>query len=181
MQEKKMADERKVNQSVIRLQVGDITDLDIECFVYYARPDLKLGSGYGGAITVRGGPTIQKELDGLAPIKTGEAVITAGGELKSQYIIHANGPKFQEENLEEKLETIVANTLKLADEKGIKKIALPPMGTGFYGAPLKTSAKICIETAENYLKNGSGIEEVVFCLLDNREYLPFKEALNGRA
>jgi O-acetyl-ADP-ribose deacetylase (regulator of RNase III) len=174
-----MTDEKKVKDSVIRLMIGDITDIDIECFVYYAQSNLKLGSGFGGAITVRGGPAIQKELDKLAPIDRGKAVISDAGEMKAKYIIHANGPKFQEENLEEKMKKTIINTLKLADEKGIKKIAFPPMGAGFYGVPLDLSAQLTLETIKSYLSNGSKLEEVVICLLDNRDYDPFQKKLQS--
>ena len=176
-----MAETKNVVDQRIRLQVADITAIDIECFVYYARTDLKLGSGFGGAIAIRGGPEIQQELDKLAPINVGEAVLTGAGELKAKYIIHANGPKFQEEDIEKKLKTTINNVLKLADSKGIKSIALPPMGAGFYGVPLKTSAEICLDTATEYLQNGSSINEIVFCLLDNREYKAFEQAMNGRS
>ena len=53
----------RIGDSHVRLIRGDITDLDVQAFVFYAKPDLKLGSGFGTAISVRGGPSIQKELD----------------------------------------------------------------------------------------------------------------------
>jgi O-acetyl-ADP-ribose deacetylase (regulator of RNase III) len=176
-----MADEIRVGQKVIRLVNSDITDTEIECFVYYARPDLKLGAGLGGAIAVRGGPEIQKTLDDLAPIGPCEAVITDAGNLKSRFIIHANGPKFQEEEAESKLKTTILNLLKLADEKGIKQLALPAMGTGFYGIPLDRSADVCLNTVKEYLQNKTGIEEIVFCAIDSREYMPFKAQLDNMA
>lgn len=173
-----MADELRVGRKVIRLLNSDITDTDIECFVYYARPDLKLWAGLGGGIAVRGGPQIQKDLDELAPVGPCEAVITDAGNLKAKYIIHANGPKFQEEDTENKLKTTILNSLKLADEKGIKQVALPAMGTGFYGIPLEKSADICFNTVKSYLQNDTGIEEIVFCVIDSREYRPFKTQLD---
>ena len=42
-----MSDEVKVKQSKIRLAVGDITEMPVEAIVFYARPDLQLGSGFG--------------------------------------------------------------------------------------------------------------------------------------
>ena len=176
-----MTDELPVGQKLIRLVNSDITDMDIECFVYYARSDLKLGAGLGGAIAVRGGPQVQKTLDTLAPIGPCEAVITDAGELKAKYIIHANGPKFQEEDAESKLRITILNSLKLADEKGIKRVALPAMGTGFYGIPLDRSADVSLNTAKDYLQNKTGIEEIVFCAIDSREYLPYKTYLDKMA
>ena len=174
-----MDDRIEVGRGVIRLEKCDITDYEIECFVYYARSDLKLGSGFGGAITVRGGPSIQQQLDQIKHLDGCQAVISEAGELKAKYIIHANGPKFQEENTEEKLRQTILNIFKLAEEKGIQRIALPAMGAGFYGVPLDVSARIGLETAAQYLNNGSGIKEIVFCLLDNREYKPYESRLTA--
>ncbi|MCK5125618.1 MAG: macro domain-containing protein [candidate division Zixibacteria bacterium] len=174
-----MADSIKVKNCNLRLLKGDITDLDIESFVYYAKEDLALGSGYGTAISVRGGPTIQKELDGFGKIKTTEAVVSMAGEMKAKYIIHANGPKFQEENLPEKLKQTILTSLQKAEEKGIKAIAFPPMGAGFYGVPLEQSAEITLNTIKEYLSGETKLEDAVVCLLDNREYLPFKNKLSS--
>jgi O-acetyl-ADP-ribose deacetylase (regulator of RNase III) len=165
---------KKIGGKEISLVKADITDFDIECFVYYANSDLKLGAGFGGAIAVRGGPQIQKDLDKMSPVGPCQAVISEAGELKAKYIIHANGPKFQEEDMEGKIKTTIINSLKLADEKGIKEIAFPPMGTGFYGVPLDQSARITLHTIKEYLQGNTGIEEVTVCLNDNREYQPFK-------
>ena len=62
-----------VRDSVVRLIRGDITELDVDAFVFYAQSDLALGSGFGGMITVRGGASVQKELDEMAPVADLEA------------------------------------------------------------------------------------------------------------
>ncbi|MFH1374169.1 MAG: macro domain-containing protein [bacterium] len=174
-----MADEKQVNRSVIRLERCDVTDTDAECFVYYAQSDLKLGSGYGGAIAVRGGPSIQKILDKMGPLAPNECVITEAGEMKAKYIIHANGPKFQEEGTPDKLRATIVNALKLAEEKGIKRIAFPPMGYGFYGVPLNQSAELTLETIVSFLENQTCLEEVLVCLWDHHEYKPFQNKLES--
>ncbi len=169
-----MPDNIKINNCRLRLIKGDITDLDIESFVFYARDDLLLGSGFGTAISVRGGPTIQKELNEIGKIKVTEAVVSLAGEMKAKYIIHANGPKFQEENLSEKLEKTILNSLKKAEEKGIKAIAFPPMGAGFYGVPLPLSAEITLDTIKEYLSGETNLDDIVICLIDNRDYMQFE-------
>lgn len=172
-----MPDELRVNNKLIRLMIGDITNLEIEAFVYYARPDLVLGSGFGGAISVRGGPKIQEELKKFGKIETGEAVVSSGGNLKAKSIIHAVGPRFQEEDTEGKLRQTTLNVLRKAEEKGIKKLAFPAMGVGFYGIPLDLCAKISLEVVKKHLEGQAGLEEVIFCLRDSREYKPFQEQL----
>jgi O-acetyl-ADP-ribose deacetylase (regulator of RNase III) len=172
-----MSDELQINNSTLSIIKGDITDLKIEAFVYYAQEDLALGAGFGNSISMRGGPSIQKELQELGPLKTTEVVLSSAGEMKADYIIHAVGPKFQEEDLESKLKETIMNSLKLADLKGIKKIAFPPMGAGFYGVPLDQSARVMFDTISEYLSGETEIDEVVICLLDNREFKPFQEQL----
>ena len=172
-----MQDDLRVKKSTIRLVIGDITDIEIDSFVYYAQSNLKLGSGFGTAITLRGGPSVQEELDKIGELQTTEAVVTEAGNMKAKSIIHAVGPGFQEENIEDKLKTTIANSLKKAEAKGIASIAFPPMGAGFYGVPLNISADITLESIADYLSGDTRIKEVVVCLLDNREYKPFQEKL----
>ena len=52
-------DDVQINRSIVRLIKGDITEVEVDAFVFYAQHDLALGSGFGGAISVRGGPSVQ--------------------------------------------------------------------------------------------------------------------------
>lgn len=174
-----MSEEKRVNQTLIRLLRCDITDLEVDAFVYYAQPNLAIGSGFGTAISVRGGPTIQKELAELGPVATGEAVVSSAGNLKATHIVHAVGPRFQEEDTEAKLRTTVLNSLRRAEETGVKTIAFPPMGAGFYGVPLDLCAQVMLETIASYAKGETGIREVIICAVDGREYRPFEARLDA--
>ena len=166
-----------VGRGTLCLVRDDITTLDVDAFVFYAQPDLALGSGFGTAISSRGGPSIQKELDRLDPIDTTQVVVTGAGRLKADFIVHAVGPRFSEDDTEGKLRTTVLNSLKVADAEGVKRIALPPMGTGFYGVPLPLCARVMIDAIKGYLEGETQIEEVVLCVMDQHEYTPFQSQL----
>ena len=167
-----------INKTTVSLVKGDLTNLDGEAFVFYAEHDLKIGSGFGTAITQRGGQSIQKEVEQHAPLDTTEAVVTEAGKLKAAYVIHAVGPRFLEEDLEGKLHRTMLNTLKAAEEKGIRKVAFPPMGAGFYGVPLPTCASVMMASIKEYLAgNNTGFEELIVCCMDNREADAFQGAL----
>jgi O-acetyl-ADP-ribose deacetylase (regulator of RNase III) len=153
--------------------------LEVNAFVFYAQSNLELGSGFGSAISVRGGPSIKKELEEFDPLETGEAIATSGGNLNASFIVHAVGPKFQEENMEAKLRTTILSSLKCAEEKGVKSLAFPPMGTGFYGIPLTVCAKVMLETIIHHLTEGSTLEKVSIVALDSREYQPFRQTLDA--
>ncbi len=171
--------EMKINDRVLRIVREDVTDVEVDAFVYYASRDLVLGSGWGSAIAVRGGAGIQEELNGLAPVDTGDAVITAAGEMKANHIIHAVGPRFQEEDEEAKLRKTMLSALKCAEEKGVATLAFPPMGTGFYGISLDLSAKVMLETIRAHLNSGqSSVKEIQICLMDSREFPPFEARMD---
>jgi O-acetyl-ADP-ribose deacetylase (regulator of RNase III) len=175
-----VSDEMRVGYSGVRLVRGDITLLEVDAFVFYARPDLALGTGFGTAISQRGGPAIQKELNQLGPVDTGHAVVTGGGKLNAHFIVHAVGPRFNEPDTEAKLRSTVLATLKAAEEKGVRRIALPPMGAGFYAVPLELCARVMVKTIQEYLQGETAIEEVFLCVMDQREFAPFAAQLGLR-
>jgi O-acetyl-ADP-ribose deacetylase (regulator of RNase III) len=166
--------EIKIGDKVIRLVRGDITDMEIQAFALDMTSDLKLGSGYGGAVSSRGGKKVQEALDAIGTLPTGEAVITTAGAMKAESIIHANGPKYHEPDTEGKLRKTTESILRVADENGITRLALPPIGTGIYQVPLDLCAKVMIETVTQHLRGKTGLEEVVFVGLDTREYEPLR-------
>ena len=163
--------------SVVRLVRGDITELEVDAFVFYAQPDLALGSGFGGMITVRGGASVQKELSELAPVADLEAVVSGAGKLPAEYIIHSVGPRFREDDIEPKLLKTMANCLLRAEEKAVKTLAFPAMGSGYYGIPAPLSASVMLAALESHLTGNTGLEEVTICVLDNTQFKAFEAAL----
>jgi len=171
--------EKKVNKTLVKLQQGDLTALEVDAWVFYAREDLDIGSGYGTAVTTRGGVVVTKELEEIGSIKMGEAVITGAGEMNAKNIIHACGPKFQEADLEKKLRNCMVSSLKIANENGVKTLAYPPMGAGFYGVPLDLCAKAMLETITAFLEGDVSLAEVTICVIDYRDYVPFSKQLES--
>lgn len=169
-----------IQETVIRLVREDITELEVDAFVFYAQSDLVLGSGFGGAIGVRGGASIQKELNELVtdgPIPTGEVVVTEAGKLSADLIIHAVGPRFREDDIEEKLLKTMRNTLLRAEERGVKTLAFPAMGAGYYGIPAPVSSRVMLDALKEHLSGNTQIREVVICLLDRPQFNAFESAL----
>jgi len=173
--------EKRIGGKVIRLVEGDITDMEVEAFVFDITEDAKLGTGYGGAIMIRGGKTIQEELDEIGQVPKAKAVITSAGKMKAKHIIHLNGPKFYEADEEGKLRKATKNALELADENNIKQLAFPPVGTGLYQVDLNLCADVMVDTVAKHLKGKTGLDEVLFVALDTREYTPLKAKIQGGA
>jgi len=159
------------------LTQGDYTLLECDAIVYYARHDLKLGSGFGGAISVRGGPSIQKELDNIkTPLETCDVVVTGAGNLNAKFIIHAVGPRFFEPETEEKLRRTMRNCLMCSLERGFAEVVFPAMGAGFYKVPLDLCANVMLSEISAHLRAHKKPETVVVCLNDSREFEAFVTA-----
>jgi O-acetyl-ADP-ribose deacetylase (regulator of RNase III) len=162
----------------IRLVQGNIALLECEAIVNPANTSLVLGGGVAGAIKKIGGPSIQEECDRLAPIKTGQAVITGGGNLKAHYVIHAAGPVNGEGDEGQKLANATRNSLKIARGKKIREIAFPAISTGIFGFPLQKCSEIMIWEAAEFLKANDNPRDVIFCLYDDEALAVFERTLS---
>ncbi len=166
-----------VENCVLELLDGDITEMQTDAIVNAANAQLVLGGGVAGAIRRKGGPEIQQECNTKGPTFVGGAVITTGGSLKAKHVIHAVGPRMGEGNEDEKLKNATLNSLKLADENNLKSISFPAISTGIFGFPLGRCAEIMLKTTIDYLKGRTGLEKVIFCLFGRDSYEVFANQL----
>lgn len=172
--------ETTVNGKRIRLQKGDLTALPVDAVVFYARQDLQLGAGFGSAIQARGGAVVKKELEKIGSVEMGGAAITSAGSMKARHIIHACGPKFRESDVEKKLRKCMQSALEQASTAKLKSVAFPPMGAGFYGVPLDLTARVMLEVVRRFLGTPSSIEEVIICVIDDRELKAFRPQFEAK-
>lgn len=171
--------ELKVNDSVIRLVKGDITELEADAIVNPANSNLKMIGGVAGAILHKGGITIQEECDKIGHCQVGGAVITSAGKLKAKHVIHAVGPVWGEGNEDEKLKIATISSLKLADKNRARSIIFSAISTGVFGFPKDRCARIMLSATNSYLKGKTRIKEVTFCLHDDEIFNVFREALSS--
>lgn len=113
-----------------------------------------------------------------APIPIGSAVITTGGRLKCRYVIHS--PTMEQPaslidvgNVKEATRA----ALECADEAGLKKIAIPGMGTGVGGVPRDKAAMAMIEVIANF--NEKNLEEVILIDRDKGVVDKFNKVFKG--
>jgi O-acetyl-ADP-ribose deacetylase (regulator of RNase III) len=172
-----MQKEMVVGKTILELTKGDITDLNVDAIVNAANSLLQLGGGVAGAIRRRGGARIQEECDRIGRTEVGGAVITAGGNLKARYVIHAVGPRSGEGDEDRKLRNATLNSLRLADERGLKSIAFPAISTGIFGFPLDRCARIMLSASVEYLKGATGLDRLIFCLYDDGAFQAFAREL----
>lgn len=151
----------------LKILNADITTLKIDAIVNAANTNLLAGGGVCGAIfRAAGYRELQAACDKLAPIQTGEAVITSGFNLPAKFIIHTAGPiwrggQFGEENL---LRNCYTNSLKLAAENNLTSVAFPLISSGIYGYPPRDALKVAIQAIKDFIQQKD--LEVVLTLMD---------------
>ena len=158
----------KINDTVLELIWGDITDQTTDVIVNAANTTLQLGGGVARAIRRRGGPKIQEECNRIGGTHVGGAVITTGGNLAAKYVIHAVGPIHGDNHEDEKLKDATLNSLILADKNHLKSLTFPAISTGIFGFPKDRCATIMLSTTIAYLEGPTGLEKVVYCLYDQK-------------
>jgi len=167
----------------IQIVRGDITEMAVDAIVNAANTDLVLGEGVAGAIRRKGGGRIEEACNEIGPIRLGEAAVTTAGNLKAFYVIHAASMAPGGKTTAESLRLAMRNTLLRAEEKALKSLAFPAIGTGAAGFPMEECARVMLSEALQHLKSRSSMEQIYFVLFDDAALKVFEEAyhkLTGR-
>lgn len=170
----------EVGETVIGIEKGDITDCRVDAIVNPANTDLELGAGVAGAIAKRGGSTVQKECDDFAPINLGGAIRTRGGLLPAKFVIHTAVMGADRKTNAGLIADATNSALAIAEEIGLKRIALPAMGTGVGEIPYAEAAKTMLDATVNYFENRdkARLLEVTYVLFDDEAYEAYKAVLS---
>jgi O-acetyl-ADP-ribose deacetylase (regulator of RNase III) len=143
---------------------------DITAVVNAANAWLRPGGGVAGAIHRAAGSGLDRECRPLAPIKPGDAVITAGHKLPNRYVIHCLGPVYgTDEPASEILGQCYKNALKIAEQKKIDSIAFPAIATGAFGYPIEEAAEVAFKEIIGQVPGLRYLRKVRFVLYDKKD------------
>ncbi len=160
----------------IEVVEGDITTLEVGAIANAANDRLWMGAGVAGAIKRAGGDDIERQAVALGPIALGDAVTTGAGRLPAKHVIHA---AVMGQDLSTNGDVVAAatrRTLEVADDLGVKSLALPAFGTGVGGFPLEEAATIMV--AEVRAFEPKSLERVVFAVFGAQAAAIFDAALS---
>lgn len=158
-----------------KLQVvkADIATLESDAVVHPTGSDIYTGGEVGSALEKKGGKEFMEAVIELkkknGPLDVAGAAVSSGHGLPAKFVIHCNSPSWGSDKCEELLEKTVKNCLALADEKKIKSIAFPSIGSGRNGFPKQTAAQLILKAISNYFVStmSSSIKTVYFVLFDS--------------
>jgi O-acetyl-ADP-ribose deacetylase len=167
----------------ITLVRGDVTEERVDAVVNAANSSLLGGGGVDGAIHRKGGPEILEECRKLRAsqygggLPTGQAVATTAGALPARWVIHTVGPVYSaSEDRSELLISCYRESLRVAEELGVRSIAFPAVSAGIYGWPVEDAARIAVGTVRS---TATTVEEVRFVLFTPDAYAAFEKALGS--
>ncbi|MGT2949621.1 O-acetyl-ADP-ribose deacetylase [Streptococcus devriesei] len=167
---------------MLKIIQGDITKVkNVDAIVNAANQTLLGGGGVDGAIHRAAGKELLKECRQLGGCKTGQAKLTKAYNLPCRYIIHTVGPVWQGggKNEAELLASCYRESLKLAAQHGIRKIAFPSIATGVYHFPVDKAAQIACAEASGYIQeHPDDFDLIEWVLFDERTYAAYDNCVN---
>lgn len=111
-------------------------------------------------------------------LETGNAIITKGYNLPSNYVIQTVGPIITGDVTKQKeieLANCYKNSLQLAIDNGINTIAFPCISTGIFRFPKDKASKISIKTVDEFISsNTEKIDKVVFNLWSDEDVMIYE-------
>ena len=158
---------------------GDIVHQDVDAVVNAANSGLMGGGGVDGAILIAGGDkqlAARQELrDRIGLLPPGQAAASDAGDMKARWVIHVVGPVFdRREDRSHLLASCYREALRVADELGVRSMALPAVSAGAYGWPIDSAADIAIATMR---ATETKVEEARFVMVNDNSYDEFTRAL----
>lgn len=158
---------------------ANITTLAVDAIVNAANTSLLGGGGVDGAIHRAAGPELLAECRMLNGCKTGQAKITRGYHLPARHVIHTVGPVWQDGQHGEPdlLAACYRNSMLLAQQQGLARIAFPAISTGVYRYPAQDATRIAVATVKACAAECPAVEEVIFCCFTDRDLAFYQELL----
>jgi O-acetyl-ADP-ribose deacetylase (regulator of RNase III) len=156
----------RLNNSILRVTYGDITNLRADALVSSDDNHLTMGGGVSYSILRAGGQSIREEARKHIPLKLGDVAVTSAGELPAKYIFHAVTIDYTEMQgpTEDSIRAATLKCMQLGDTLGINSIALPALGTGVGKFPFQLAAEVIIRTIAEYLLGDTRVEFVTITL-----------------
>jgi O-acetyl-ADP-ribose deacetylase len=151
---------------------SDITAETTDAIVNAANSSLLGGGGVDGAIHDAGGPAILEEcrkiVSKIGKLDAGKAVLTTGGKLAANYVIHTVGPVYYGGTKGEaaSLANCYRESIRLADEQALTSISFPAISTGAFGYPINHAAPIAISATIEALAAAKNVALCRFILFD---------------
>lgn len=160
----------------LAIRQGDISLAKTQAVVNAANTELWMGSGVAGALKKLGGDVIEKEAMAQGPIRAGGCVLTGGGGLSAEYVIHVATMEPGDSARPHSIRLGTMGALALAKDNRIDSIAFPALGAGVGGVSVGDCARIMLPVISRWLRENELPGEVELVLFRPEDQVEFVEA-----
>ena len=132
----------------------DLTTMDCDAIVNPSNVHLQPGGGLDAAIHQAAGPALLDACRNAAPCPVGQARITPAFRLKCKWVIHTAAPVWHGGLFGEKrlLAACYRSCVACAQDNGCETLAVPLLGAGSNGIPVKLVLPVALQTLEDCLR-----------------------------
>jgi serine/threonine-protein kinase len=153
----------QVGSTRVTCTLGDIAVMDVDAIVNSANDEMRMRTGVGEALRMRGGQLIEDEAMSGGRRALGVCVATKAGALGCKHVIHAVSAWNEASCIARTSQRVFL----MAEEIGARTLAIPALGTGLARVTPETSAYATASALyEHLLLGGSRLREVKFVLYD---------------
>jgi serine/threonine-protein kinase len=162
----------KLGGCTVGFLVGDIALAQADAIVSSANYELRMRSGVGDALRLRGGDAIEDEALANGEQPLGWCVATKAGRLAARHVLHAVSAW----NEASCVGRAMHRALLLSDELGHRSLAFPALGTGAARVSLEMCANAMMTALAWHLAlGGSRLEQVRVFLGDEQKLKVFRQ------
>jgi O-acetyl-ADP-ribose deacetylase (regulator of RNase III) len=140
--------------SGLAVRVGDLSESAADAVVRPVRSDGEAITAAGRRLGLAAGELVMQRLQGLGDLPVGGAVITPGGSLPAQFIIHAVLQSVEDPVSAVTVRRALLNVLRRARDLGLSSLALPLLGTGAGNLEAEEAARLLLEALRDHLAHG---------------------------
>ena len=136
---------------MIRVVVDDIAFVQADAVIRPATATLEPTSSALRHLEQVGGPSLQRQSQVQQALAVGAAVVTGGGELPTEFVIHAVVRSITEPVSSAGIRRALTSALQRAVDWHFARVTLPPLGTGAGNLSVEDAAQVMVEVLGRHL------------------------------
>ena len=139
---------------MIRVVEGDLADQQVDAVMRAIRADLAPANSGSRDLVHGAGSAVEERLERIGALPLGGAVITPGGDLPADFVIHVVVMSEEEPLTGPSVRKALRNGLRRASDWALESLALPPLGLGVGMLEADASARALVDILCDHLDEG---------------------------
>lgn len=162
---------------MIRVVVDDIAFVQADAVIRPATATLEPTSSALRHLEQVGGPSLQRQSQVQQALAVGAAVVTGGGDLPTEFVIHAVVRSVQEPVSRDGVRRALISALQRAVDWHFSRVTVPLLGTGAGNLSVEDAAQVMVETLGRHTATAPYPTDVAIVVDSEQDKLVFDALL----